>query len=122
VNIAETARILAKAQLVDNRQVTELVVKEWHEVIGHLHYEDAYNAVTEHRRTSTEYLQPAHVVAGTRHAREARERADRMRRQAALPAGNVITMPSRAELDRLTRVAAEARKTELANANPENGS
>jgi hypothetical protein len=90
VNIGETARILAKAQLVDNRQITELVIKEWHEVIGHLFYEDAYNAVTEHRRTSTEYLLPGHVVAGARRAREARERASR---QQALPVGNTITFP-----------------------------
>jgi hypothetical protein len=109
VNIAETARILAKAQLVDNRQITELVIKEWHEVIGHLFYEDAYKAVTEHRRTSTDYLQPAHVVAGARRAREARERESK--RSLALPGGNQITLPPKRVWDAMVRAAIEDHRT-----------
>lgn len=100
--------MLAKAQLVDNRQITELVIREWHEAIGHLNYEDAYKAVTLHRQGSTEYLQPAHVVAGARRVREARERE--ARKQLALPAGNVITMP--ANFAAMTQAAIEKYREE----------
>lgn len=66
MNRPEMARLLAKIQLGDRRQVTDLVVDDWMETIGHLNYPDAYNAVVTHRRESTEYLQPGHI---TRHVR-----------------------------------------------------
>lgn len=65
MNIGQTAAVLAKVQLVDNRAAEdqELLLREWHDIIGDLDFEDAIAAVREHRRTSTEYLQPAHLVA-----------------------------------------------------------
>lgn len=66
MNIAETAKVLAKIQLGDNRVVSDLVVQEWHDVIGFLRFDDAVEAVRRHRRESAEYLLPAHVVAGAR--------------------------------------------------------
>lgn len=62
MNRSEMARLLAKIQLGDRRQVTDLVVDDWMETIGHLAYQDAYTAVVTHRRDSTEYLQPGHIT------------------------------------------------------------
>ena len=70
MNLQETAQVLAKIQLGDNRQVDELTVREWHDSIGHLAMHEAIEAVRMHRQTSLDYLMPAHVVAGARIARE----------------------------------------------------
>lgn len=74
MNIQETTALLTKIQLGDNREVTELVVREWHDTVGFLEYGDAVEAVRLHRRESAAYLLPAHVVAGAR--RVARDRAE----------------------------------------------
>lgn len=73
MNRLEMARLLAKIQLGDRRQVTELVIEDWLETIGHLNYEDAYQAVVQHRRESTDYLMPAHItrIIRTRTPRQA---------------------------------------------------
>lgn len=62
MNISETAAVLAKIRLIDNREVNELVIREWHDAIGHLSYGDAVAAVREHRKNTTDYLQPAHLT------------------------------------------------------------
>lgn len=62
MNRLEMARLLAKIQLGDRRQVTDLVIADWMETIGHLTYQDAYTAVVAHRRESTEYLMPGHIT------------------------------------------------------------
>ena len=62
MNRFEMARLLAKIQLGDRRQVTDLVVDDWMETIGHLNYQDAYRAVVTHRQESTEYLMPGHIT------------------------------------------------------------
>ena len=80
MNIQETAAVLAKIKIGDNREVDSqgLVLREWHDAIGHLEFADAIEAVALHRRESTEYLQPGHVVANVRRVRAARERAERV--------------------------------------------
>ena len=66
MNVSETAALLGKIQVGDNREVSDVVVAEWHDTIGYLRYEDAIEAVRLHRRSSAEYLSPAHVVAGAK--------------------------------------------------------
>lgn len=66
MNDLEMKRLLAKMHLHDKRQVTELVLAHWMETIGHLPYQDAYEAVVQHQRESTEYLQPAHITQAVR--------------------------------------------------------
>jgi hypothetical protein len=80
VNIQETAAVLAKIKLGDNREVDSkgLVLREWHEAIGDLEYGDAIEAVAMHRRESQVYLVPAHVRENVRRVRAAREREDRV--------------------------------------------
>lgn len=80
----QTKLILAKVALVDNRQADITAIAAWHEIIGHLEYVDALQAVTNHRRESTEYLMPAHIVAGAKKIRA--ERSTESARQRALTA------------------------------------
>lgn len=62
----DTKKILAKAALVDNRMVDLAGITAWHEIIGHLDFDEALEAVTRFRQTSTDYLMPAHVIAVAR--------------------------------------------------------
>ncbi len=66
MNIEETARVLAKIQLGDNRNIDQLTIQEWHDSIHFLEYEDAVSAVTMHRRESAAYLMPVHIIANAR--------------------------------------------------------
>lgn len=72
MRIAETAKVLTLIAVVDRRAVDEVTIAAWHDLIGHLPFDDACEAVRRHRRTSTEYLLPAHVVAGVRDLRRGR--------------------------------------------------
>lgn len=71
----EVAQVVTKIQVGDNRQVDRLVLAEWVDAIGHLQYGDAIEAVRLHRKESTEYLQPAHVIAGAKRVRQSRNAA-----------------------------------------------
>lgn len=59
---AECSELLTLASVVDSRIVATETVNVWHEVIGHLDYSVACEALVLHRRESTEYLQPAHII------------------------------------------------------------
>lgn len=83
MNLAETGKLLAKVQLYDNRTVDRATIEAWHEVIGHLDFQVALQALKIHKMTSTDYLQPAHIVMNARKAREASELDDRRRRAIA---------------------------------------
>jgi hypothetical protein len=61
LEIRETAQLLGKAALIDNRNVDAQIVAAWHEAIGHLDYRTALAALDKHRATSREYLLPAHI-------------------------------------------------------------
>lgn len=84
----ELAALIARIQVGDNRKVDEVVMLEWDAAIGDLDFDDALAAVRTHRTESTDYLTPAHVVAGVRLIRARRTRAERIQRSAqqrALP-------------------------------------
>ena len=112
----EMARLLAKIQLGDNRTVTALTLSDWLETVGHLDYRDAYEAVVEHRRNSTEYLMPAHVVRGARKARAARERAQAREQLAITP--RVITKPPPEVWARMVQEAIEQNGGKHGRSNP----
>jgi hypothetical protein len=98
----QLATLLARIQVGDNRKVDEVVILEWDAVVGDLDFDDAIAAVRTHRTESTEYLTPAHVVAGVRKIRALRTRAERIQRSAqqrAIP---------KAPLARINRDAHEA--------------
>ena len=66
MNKQEVGKVLAKIQIVDNRQVDALTISEWYDVLEPFKFDDAVKAVTMHRRRSADYMQPAHVVEGIR--------------------------------------------------------
>lgn len=72
MTLEELGKVLAKIKLGDNREITEAVMLEWFDTIGHLRFEDAIDAVRLHRQSSTDYLQAAHVVRGVGRLRETR--------------------------------------------------
>lgn len=72
MNVDELSRVVAKIRLGDNRETSREVLLEWFDNIGDLDYADAIEAVRMHRRESTEYLVAAHVRAGVKRIRQAR--------------------------------------------------
>ena len=88
MNNSQVAAVLAKIQLGDNREIDAqgIVLREWHESIGDLKFEDAIEAVRLHRRESTAYLTPNHIRVGAQRARDAREREERKRQPAIMAA------------------------------------
>jgi len=79
MNLVETGRLLAKVSGNDGREVGEVTIRAWQEVLADVLYPDAMAAVTMHYRESTDFLMPAHVVrlaARVRAERVADERAE----------------------------------------------
>lgn len=72
MNQRETAELLTYASMIDNRTVAPETVVAWHEVIGHLDQVTAREAIVTHRRESTDYLMPAHIIRNARRIRESR--------------------------------------------------
>lgn len=70
MNSEELTVLLARIQVLDNRQVDELTIQAWEPLVEDLDYSDAVQAVITHFRDSTAYLQPAHIRALIRSARQ----------------------------------------------------
>jgi len=88
----QTKQILAKAALIDSRVIDIHVIRAWHEVVGHLDYDDALAALSLHRRESTEYLVPAHITKNIPRAKLARQaEANRQRAIEASTVREIIT-------------------------------
>lgn len=99
----EVAKVLARVQLGDNRQVDRAVFQAWFREIGDLDYRDAIEAVEMHRRETPDWLMAAHVRSNVRRVVRERERVERIREQfarLALPAPQITL--DRAEFDRIT--------------------
>lgn len=86
MNVQQTAAVLGLIALVDNRSLDAAVISHWHDLIGRLDYDDACDAVREHRKTSPDYLQPAHVIAGARRVAARRTARDQPREITGPPA------------------------------------
>lgn len=73
MNIIETGELLAVVGAVDRRQAAgEAEILAWQELLADVNLDDALDAVREHRRASTDWIQPAHVLRGVRKIRSAR--------------------------------------------------
>lgn len=73
----ETARILAWAAAFDRRTIGEADVLAWCEALDGVSVDDALAAVTEHYRSSTGWLMPAHVRRHAEHLDHERRRLER---------------------------------------------
>jgi hypothetical protein len=63
VTLTEMGVLLAKVQLGDNRDVDELVLAYWHELIGDMTFEEANLALRRFRRERPGvYLEPGHLL------------------------------------------------------------
>ena len=107
MNMKETAAIMGKVKLGDNRnfgstrEEKATYLNDWHDNIGDLNFQDAWDAVVMHRKESADYLQVAHIRANAKRAKLRREREARINTPRAIT-GNVITL-DKAEFDRLTQ-------------------
>lgn len=59
----EVGRLLGLAARVDNRKQSDAATEAWWEILEPYGYDDAVVALRVHRRESTEWLLPAHLVA-----------------------------------------------------------
>jgi hypothetical protein len=62
MNIQELTTLLARIQVLDNRQVDELTIHAWAPLMADVPYANAVQAVNAHFRESTEYLKPGHIT------------------------------------------------------------
>lgn len=62
MNHREVAAFIAVASAIDSRKSGDLVVNAWHDAIGQYEAAEALAALSHHRKTSTEYLMPAHII------------------------------------------------------------
>lgn len=65
MNFVQTAELLARIQLVDNRRVDEEVIREWQMYLADVDdFPAAMEAVTLHRMASRQWLMPVDVLEG----------------------------------------------------------
>ncbi|GGD33266.1 hypothetical protein GCM10010915_12060 [Microbacterium faecale] len=62
MNTEQLTALLARIQVLDNRQVDELTIQAWSPLMESVDYQAAVRAVNRHSVESTEYLKPAHIV------------------------------------------------------------
>jgi hypothetical protein len=87
MNEQEVFKLLTLASARDNRTVSESVAKVWAVDLEWVSFSDGVEALTLHYREQPDkWLQPGHVVAGARRAKDAREREARRQRPAIVPA------------------------------------
>lgn len=73
MNDTELTQLLTYIHVTDNRQVDELVLGVWKDLIGHLDYQDALAGVKLHRQEAPgTYLEQGHVLANANRIRRAR--------------------------------------------------
>lgn len=62
MQVSEVAQLLLWAQGVDGRVLSELSARAWHQMVGHLDFEDALEAVQQHYREEHRWVMPADVL------------------------------------------------------------
>jgi len=72
MNREDTAKLIGIVALGDNRTESDEMTIYWHDLLRDIRIEDALQAVTIHRRESTEWLQPAHIIRIVRAQRNLR--------------------------------------------------
>jgi len=105
---ADVTRLLAIIATFDNRRVEESTIAAWSAVFEGTPWTFAQcrQAVVNHFRESTDYLQPAHVIRGARIVRDEEEREER-RQRALNPPAREVGAPKPADFDEIARRAQE---------------
>lgn len=63
MNLDEAEQLLIRASTIDNRNVTDLMIMAWQQVLSDVAYGDAVVGLTEHRRNRAGvYLEPGHIL------------------------------------------------------------
>jgi hypothetical protein len=62
MQVSEAAQLLLWAQGVDGRVLSELSARTWHQLIGHLDFDDALEAVQQHYREEHRWVMPSDVL------------------------------------------------------------
>jgi hypothetical protein len=75
MNDLELAQFLARLNIADNRQIDKLTLAHWRDMIGEYAIEDAIAALVMHFKTSTAYLQPAHIIENIKSVRDEQHKA-----------------------------------------------
>jgi len=68
----ETALLLTLIASYDRRTLGDEDVLAWHAALAQVAYADARTVVTDHYRTETAWIMPAHITAGVRRIRSER--------------------------------------------------
>lgn len=69
---AEAAALLAVAAAFDNRKPDADAAKAWSVALDGYRFEDCRDAIVAHYRSSSDWIMPAHVVAGVKRIRASR--------------------------------------------------
>lgn len=80
MNLTDTDQLLTLIQNMDKRKIDDAAVLLWQQILGDLEYTDCVRAAINHFRESTDYLLPAHIVAGARAIERERIREDNHRK------------------------------------------
>lgn len=80
MNQSEAAVLLAMMAAYDRRTIGETDAMAWASALNDIRLEDAQFVANEHYRQSTDWLMPAHIVAGVK-----RLRRDRLERCVPMP-------------------------------------
>lgn len=70
---SQAGMLLAYVRSIQGGEVTRLDIEAWHDVLGHLDYEDARVAARAHAVESVEYMKPAHIIQRVKQVRRAVE-------------------------------------------------
>lgn len=72
MNRQEANALITVIAAGDNRSTDDRAVEYWRDMLSDIRFIDALEAITVHRRESTEWLQPAHIRRIVKHRRNLR--------------------------------------------------
>jgi hypothetical protein len=88
MELKETARIVRRVCAIDRREGSDLLIATWHEIIGHMPYDEAVAALKIVASESVDTIKPGHLLRARPAARAEIDRAQRRaERQRALDNG-----------------------------------
>ena len=70
---SQAGMLLAYVRSIQGGEVTRLDIEAWHDVLGHLDYDEARLAAKAHASDSPEYMKPAHIIQRVKQGRRAIE-------------------------------------------------